>query len=219
MYPRGRGAFICASAVIQLPWFLTLIQLAAPLCSNNPSPSAPHWSSVILFSAGPISHCSWTFWIRVLINSFPFLSLSSSPCFSELPLCSFHLPKSWTYQYLIYWRLQNVCWHDFFGGVIFWDGAGMKCSLASRRQVYLAFSHQHLIDSMPDGGKKVENMHLLLFSLFHHPRMHHRIACSPTKSCRADCNDWKMKWRSRVEAEPESITGRINMAFRFAWSH
>lgn len=34
-----------------------------------------------------------------------------------------------------------------------------------------------------------------------------------------DCNDWKMKWRLRVQADPENIKQLINTALGFAWSH
>lgn len=51
------------------PTSTTSLLKAAPSLTPHRSPL------IILFDAGPISHCSWTLWMGVLINTFPFPSL------------------------------------------------------------------------------------------------------------------------------------------------
>ncbi len=99
------SALTCVSAHPHTHTVLSLFSYRHPTSTTSllkAAPSlTPHWSSLnILFNAGPRSHCCWTFWMGVLINTFPFSFLSSSPSTLNLCSCASHHPKSRTYQYI-----------------------------------------------------------------------------------------------------------------------
>lgn len=96
----------------------------------------PRWSQlIILLYARPYTHtvveCS-----VLECESIPFISclISVHPQLRPSLLCPL-LIQITDLSILIYWRLQNVCWHGHFGGQVWWDITHFKYFHASNKVI------------------------------------------------------------------------------------